>query len=143
MMQEVMMKQNGYLVQIVLIGRKNREIIFLVMFVKILEENLIKLGNIYPKQSIKVNIQKLLVVGMVPTKVVLLVFLAVTATSLDVTTPLATAVTGGVLRSTIQAMLGTASWATTVALQTATTTVREVACLLGASGIERVIIYKL
>ncbi len=58
---------------------------------------------------------------------------------MEVTTALAPSVTGGVLRRTLQTMLGTATWAAAVAVLTVATTVREMGCLLGASGINSVL----
>jgi len=57
----------------------------------------------------------------------------------EITTTLATTVTGGVLQRTVQTMLGPATWTTAMALQTVTATIRDSACLLGASGINSVL----
>ena len=61
----------------------------------------------------------------------LLVFRAGTAAALGVTSTLAAAVGGGVLRRAIQAMFGTAAWATPMGLQPVTATVRDSGSLLG------------
>ena len=53
---------------------------------------------------------------------------------MEITTTLATTVTGGVLRTT-QTMLGTATWTTTMGMQTETTTIRKTGSLLGVWGI--------
>ena len=61
-------------------------------------------------------------------------FLEGTATAMEVTTAaLVNTVTGGVQRRKIPTMLGTATWAAAVVVLTATTIVRGVGCLLGAS----------
>ena len=67
----------------------------------------------------------------------LLVFRAVTATTMGVMATLATAVTGGVLRSTFQPLPGTASWATAVAVQTEAAPISAMGFLCVASGIKR------
>ena len=69
----------------------------------------------------------------------LLVFRAVTATTVAITSSLATSVTGGVLRRMILALLGTATCTTTMGLQTEAAAVRGMAFLLGASGINSVL----
>ncbi len=56
---------------------------------------------------------------------------------MEITTTLATTVTGGVLQSTIQAVLGPAAWATTMAMLPATASaIKVMGCLLGTSGID-------
>ena len=66
-------------------------------------------------------------------------FRAGTATSLGFTTALATMVTGGVLQRAVRTLHGPASWTTALAMQAVTTAIREVGCLLGASGINEII----
>ena len=71
-------------------------------------------------------------------------FRAGTVSAMDIAATLATAVTGGVLLCTIQSMLGTAAYTTILGVLTESTTARGVTgFLLGASKIERVIIYEL
>ena len=73
----------------------------------------------------------------------LLVFQAVTSTTMVVTAPLATPGTGGVLQRAIQAMLGPATWDTAVGTQAQATALGKTGCLLGVSGTREVIIYEL
>ena len=56
---------------------------------------------------------------------------------MGITTTVAAKVAGGVLRRTVQTMLGTAACTTTVAMQAEATSVRYLGCLLGASGIKQ------
>jgi len=70
-------------------------------------------------------------------KVDLLVFRAVTAATMGITTALATTVTGGVLRRTLQTMPGTATCTTAMGMRTEAASVRILGFLLGVSGIKR------
>jgi len=59
----------------------------------------------------------------------------VTVATMVFSTMLATAVTGGVLRRTVPALPGAATWVTTMAMLTGTTTVRQMVFPAVASGI--------
>ena len=71
-------------------------------------------------------------------KLVLLVFRAVAATTVGITTTLAKKVSGGVRgrTGTVQTMLGSADCTTAMAFQAEASTVSGMGCLLGASGID-------
>jgi len=72
---------------------------------------------------------------MPPTKAASQVFRAVTVTSMDRSAALATAVNGGVLRSTILTMSGASACITTMAMSTGTTSIRGLGSLFVALGI--------
>ena len=63
------------------------------------------------------------------------VFRAVTVATMERSTTLATTDSGGVLRSSIQAMPGAASCFTAMALLTGATAIRQMGCLFVALGI--------
>ena len=69
----------------------------------------------------------------------LLVFRAVAATTVGITSALAATVTGGVLRRTLRTLLGTASCTATMGMLAETSTLRVMGSLLGASGINSVL----
>ena len=73
---------------------------------------------------------------MEQTKVVSQVFRAVTVTSMESSTTLATTLAGGVLRRTIQMLPGTATWISAVAFWAGTAAIRGEGFLFVASGIE-------
>jgi len=64
------------------------------------------------------------------------VFLGATATAVEVSTMLVTAVTGGAVRRTVHTTLTAATWTATITYSTGTTAVREEGYLSVASGIE-------
>ena len=75
--------------------------------------------------------------AMEATQAVFRVFRAVSLAALVRSASLAPAVTGGVLRSTMHPVPGTATWITTLALYSGPTTLREMVSLSVASGIDK------